>query len=106
MRKEIHKAIQLHTSSSSIPFSLQPIGAPHGGVACSVRTGVTGAGLDDIVDTLVGNVADGLVMYRSWSSGNWLMPRELPPGIFPAVIVRREGELGVTLTSEIEVGSL
>eukprot|EP00536_Pseudo-nitzschia_multiseries_P017869 jgi/Psemu1/321250/estExt_fgenesh1_pm.C_18890001 len=83
-----------------------PVGAPHGGVGCAVRCGVTGKGLDDIVDTLVGNVSDGLIMYRSWSCGNWLMPRTLPPGVFPTCIVRREGELGLTLTSEIEVGSL
>ena len=59
-----------------------------------------------MVDTLVGNVSDGLQMYRRWSCGNWLMPRLLPTGVFPTCIVRREGELGVTLTSEIEVGML
>ena len=83
-----------------------PVAAPHGGVALSIRTGATGSGLNDMVDTLVGNPGDGLTMYRSWSSGNWLMPRYLPPNVFPSVIVRREGELGLTLTSEIEVGSL
>jgi hypothetical protein len=77
-----------------------------GGVALSIRTGATGAGLNDMVDALVGNPADGLTMYRSWSSGNWLMPRILPPDIFPSVIVRREGELGLTVTSKIEVGTL
>ena len=80
--------------------------ALEGGVGCAVRTGVTGKGLDDMVDTLVGNVSDGLQMYRRWSCGNWLMPRLLPTGVFPTCIVRREGELGVTLTSEIEVGML
>lgn len=83
-----------------------PVGAPHGGVGCAVRTGITGKGLDDMVDALVGNVSDGLQMYRRWSCGNWLMPRMLPKGVFPTCIVRREGELGVTLTSEIEVGML
>ncbi len=83
-----------------------PIGAPHGGVGCAVRTGITGKGLDDMVDALVGNISDGLQMYRRWSCGNWLMPRMLPKGVFPTCIVRREGELGVTLTSEIEVGML
>ena len=83
-----------------------PVGAPCGGVACAVRCGLTGQGLDATVDALVGNYADGLLMYRSWSCGNWLMPRYLPPGVFPTCIVRREGELGLALTSEIEVGSL
>mmetsp|Transcript_10832 Transcript_10832/g.31519 ORF Transcript_10832/g.31519 Transcript_10832/m.31519 type:complete len:887 (+) Transcript_10832:178-2838(+) len=83
-----------------------PIGGPHGGVGCAVRCGVTGKGLDDIVDMLVGNVSDGLIMYRSWSCGNWLMPRTLPAGVFPTCIVRREGELGVTLTSEIDVAKV
>jgi hypothetical protein len=83
-----------------------PIGAPHGGVACAVRTGITGQGLDDMVDALVGNVSDGLQMYRRWSCGNWLMPRMLPKGVFPTCIVRREGELGVALSSKIEVGIL
>lgn len=83
-----------------------PVGAPHGGVGCAVRTGVTGKGLDDTVDALVGNVSDGLQMYRTWSCGNWLMPRILPKGVFPTCIVRREGELGVALDSEIEVGPL
>merc|ERR1719162_727489 len=81
-----------------------PIGGPAGGVGCAVRTGITGQGLDDTVDALVGNVGDGLQMYRTWSCGNWLMPRMLPKGVFPTCIVRREGELGVTLTSDIEVG--
>ena len=83
-----------------------PLGAPHGGVGCAVRTGITGQGLDAMVDALVGNVADGLMMYRSWSCGNWLMPRILPKDVFPTCILRREGELGVTLASQIEVGSL
>jgi len=83
-----------------------PIGGPAGGVGCAVRTGITGQGLDDTVDALVGNVGDGLQMYRTWSCGNWLMPRMLPKGVFPTCIVRREGELGVTLTSDIEVGHL
>eukprot|EP00531_Pseudo-nitzschia_arenysensis_P006332 CAMPEP_0116134330 /NCGR_PEP_ID=MMETSP0329-20121206/10587_1 /TAXON_ID=697910 /ORGANISM="Pseudo-nitzschia arenysensis, Strain B593" /LENGTH=808 /DNA_ID=CAMNT_0003629031 /DNA_START=132 /DNA_END=2558 /DNA_ORIENTATION=- len=83
-----------------------PVGAPHGGVGCAVRTGITGKGLDDMVDALVGNISDGLQMYRRWSCGNWLMPRMLPNGVFPTCIVRREGELGVTITSEIEVGML
>jgi len=83
-----------------------PIGAPHGGVGCAVRTGITGKGLDDMVDALVGNRSDGLQMYRRWSCGNWLMPRMLPKGVFPTCIVRREGELGVTVSSEIEVGLL
>jgi len=83
-----------------------PVGAPHGGVGCAVRTGITGQGLDAMVDALVGNVSDGLQMYRRWSCGNWLMPRMLPDGVFPTCIMRREGELGVTLTSEIEVGML
>ena len=81
-----------------------PVGAPHGGVGCAVRTGLIGQGLNPLVDTLVGN--DGLQMYRTWSCGNWLMPRMLPKDVFPPCIVRREGELGVTLTSEIEVGRL
>lgn len=83
-----------------------PIGAPHGGVGCAVRTGLTGKGLSATVDFLVGNEIDGIMMYRSWSCGNWLMPRMLPKGMFPTCILRREGELGVTLTSEIEVGTL
>ena len=83
-----------------------PVGAPHGGVGCAVRTGITGKGLDAMVDALVGNVSDGLQMYRRWSCGNWLMPRMLPEGVFPTCILRREGELGVTLTSKIEVGML
>ena len=83
-----------------------PVGAPHGGVGCAVRTGITGQGLDAMVDALVGNVSDGLQMYRRWSCGNWLMPRMLPEDVFPTCIVRREGELGVTLSSNIEVGLL
>ncbi len=83
-----------------------PVGAPHGGVGCAVRTGITGKGLDAMVDALVGNVSDGLQMYRRWSCGNWLMPRMVPEHVFPTCIVRREGELGVTLSSHIEIGLL
>mmetsp|Transcript_19140 Transcript_19140/g.40263 ORF Transcript_19140/g.40263 Transcript_19140/m.40263 type:complete len:564 (+) Transcript_19140:1081-2772(+) len=83
-----------------------PVAAPHGGVGCAVRCGMTGEGLDATVDTLVGNVADGLIMYRSWSCGNWLMPRMLPKGVWPTCIIRREGELGLAILSEIDVTSL
>lgn len=86
--------------------TFMPVAAPHGGVGCAVRCGMTGEGLDATVDTLVGNIADGLIMYRSWSCGNWLMPRMLPKGVWPTCIIRREGELGVAILSEIDVTSL
>ena len=49
---------------------------------------------------------DGVTMYRSWGSGPLLMPGNLPNTAFPSCIVRREGELGIQITSEIDVGSL
>ncbi len=45
-------------------------------------------------------------MYRSWGSGCWLLPAELPNLAFPTCIVRREGELGIKVTSDIDVGPL
>ena len=49
---------------------------------------------------------EGVTMYRSWGSGPWLIPRDLPHWVFPPCIVRREGELGIKISSEIDVGLL
>ena len=46
---------------------------------------------------------EGLILYRSWGSGPWLMPRDLPPGVYPPCIVRREGELGIKIRSRIDL---
>jgi hypothetical protein len=83
-----------------------PVGAPHGGVSLAVRAGVTGKGLNDQVDMLLEGDDEGLVLYRSWGSGAWLMPRYLPPHILPSVICRREGELAVHIMSSVPVGPL
>jgi Lecithin:cholesterol acyltransferase len=83
-----------------------PVGAPHCGVSLAVRSGVTGKGLNDQVDMLLEGDDEGLVLYRSWGSGAWLMPRYLPPRTVPSCIVRREGELGIKIAAEIQVGPL
>ncbi|CAB9505413.1 XV phospholipase A2 [Seminavis robusta] len=83
-----------------------PVGAPHAGVSLAVRAGVTGQGLNDQVDMLLEGDDEGLVLYRSWGSGAWLMPRILPTHVVPSCIVRREGELGLKIVSSIQVGPL
>jgi hypothetical protein len=92
-----------------LPLSLsfiQPIGAPHCGGHLTVKLGATGAGLVGLIDDFMLSLDEGLIMYRSWGSGPWLMPREIPRGVFPPCIVRREGELGIKINSEIDVGPL
>jgi Lecithin:cholesterol acyltransferase len=83
-----------------------PVGAPHLGVSLAVRAGVTGKGLNDQVDMLLEGDDEGLVLYRSWGSGAWLMPRILPTHVVPSCIVRRECELGLRIISSIQVGPL
>jgi len=83
-----------------------PVGAPHCGAETTVRLGATGTGLLGFVDDHMLSLDEGLIMYRSWGSGPWLIPRELPPGALPPCIVRREGELGISINSSIDVSSL
>ena len=84
-----------------------PVGAPHGGVSLAVRAGVTGKGLSDEVDMMMAGDDEGLTLYRSWGSGAWLMPRYLPTDVVPSAIVRREGELAITIReSQLQVGPL
>ena len=83
-----------------------PVGAPHCGAPLTMRLAATGAGLIGFVEDSLISLDEGLIMYRSWGSGPWLASRELPSGILPNCIVRREGELGIKINSEMDVGSL
>ena len=86
--------------------SYMPVGAPHTGSHLTVKLGATGAGLVGFLDNFMLSDDEGLIMYRSWGSGPWLMPRNIPKGVFPPAIVRREGELGIKIASKIHLGSL
>jgi hypothetical protein len=83
-----------------------PVGAPHCGVSLAVRAGLIGQGLSPEVDMMMDGDDEGLVLYRSWGSGAWLMPRYLPHHVLPSVICRREGELVVALQGAIDFGTL
>jgi len=84
-----------------------PVGAPHTGAPFTARLGIIGSGLVPFVDDVFKvSPEDGITMYRSWGSGCWLIPSDLPNLAFPTCIVRREGELGIKVTSEIDVGPL
>mmetsp|Transcript_338 Transcript_338/g.814 ORF Transcript_338/g.814 Transcript_338/m.814 type:complete len:1230 (+) Transcript_338:69-3758(+) len=87
-------------------YAYMPVGAPHAGASSLVKLGATGAGLVAFMDNLMLSLDEGLIMYRSWGSGPWLMPRDIPSGRFPPCIVRREGELGIKIISEIDVGPI
>lgn len=87
-------------------YSYMPIGAPHCGVSLAVRAGLTGAGLSPEVDFLLADDSEGLILYRSWGSGGWLMPRVLPKHVVPSVVCRREGELAVMVSGPIRFGTL
>jgi hypothetical protein len=86
--------------------SYMPIGAPHCGVPLAVKAGLVGEGLSPEVDFLLANDSEGLILYRSWGSGGWLMPRILPKHIVPSVIRRREGELALCVVGPIPFGTL
>ena len=83
-----------------------PVGAPHNGVSLAVRAGLIGQGLSPEVDMMMDGDDEGLVLYRSWGSGCWLMPRILPPHVMPSVVCRREGELVVALSTPVDYGNL
>jgi len=83
-----------------------PVGAPHMGVSLAVRSVLMGAGLAAPVDLMMAGDDEGLVLYRSFGSAAWLMPRSIPPNAIPSVICRREGELAVAIVGNIEFGTL
>lgn len=87
-------------------YSYMPIGSPACGVSLAVRTGLVGKGLSPEVDFLMADESEGLIMYRSWGSGGWLMPRYLPKHVPPSVIARKEGSLLVSLGGAIDLGTL
>jgi hypothetical protein len=82
-----------------------PIGAPLAGAHNIMRVAATGADMMGIFEGTVFSKEEAILMYRSWGSGGWLFPRQIPSGVLPPCIVKREGELGIKIMDS-DVGPL
>ncbi|KAL3937493.1 MAG: hypothetical protein SGARI_002102 [Bacillariaceae sp.] len=75
-----------------------PIGAPHLGAPKALRSSISGdkMGLDTFL-----NDEEALVLGRSFGSGPWLLPSELPDGVPASCYIRPHGVLEVTFTHSV-----
>ena len=74
-----------------------PVGAPHLGAPKALRSLITGdkMGLDAFLSD-----SEGLILGRSFGSGAWLLPPELPAGVPPNAYVLPQGTLHISFVDK------
>jgi hypothetical protein len=80
-----------------------PIGAPHLGAPKALRSSISGDKMS--LDTFL-NDEEALVLGRSFGSGPWLLPSELPDGVPATCYIRPHGVLEVSFTHSVDAGPL
>jgi len=76
-----------------------PVGAPHLGAPKALRSIVSGdkMGLETFLSS-----AEALVMGRSFGSGPFLLPKEMPPDATSTVFIRNDGSIEVAISTNID----
>lgn len=80
-----------------------PIGAPHLGAPKALRSTISGDKMS--LDTFL-NDEEALVLGRSFGSGPWLLPTQLPDGVPASCYIRPHGVLEVSFTHAIDANPL
>jgi Lecithin:cholesterol acyltransferase len=96
-RKKGRKWIDKHI------HTYMPIGAPHLGAPKALRSTISGDKMS--LDTFL-NDEEALVLGRSFGSGPWLLPTELPNGVPASCYIRPHGVLEVTFTHAVDANPL
>jgi hypothetical protein len=80
-----------------------PVGAPHLGAPKALRSLITGdkMGLEAFLSD-----SEALILGRSFGSGAWLLPQQLPDGVPPNAYVAPHGTLEITFQSTLDTAEL
>ncbi|KAG7368984.1 lecithin:cholesterol acyltransferase [Nitzschia inconspicua] len=80
-----------------------PIGAPHLGAPKALRSTISGDKMS--LDTFL-NDEEALVLGRSFGSGPWLLPTDLPDGVPASCYIRPHGVLEVSFPNAVNTNPL